>query len=316
MGAILKKETMGVNDVRTSRFNLVDIEVEAQNIVARANAELDRASAEARDLLEAARVEAEKLHEQAKQDGYKVGYDEGLVKGFQDGQQTGHDQSLDEGRKTFLQQSNELRIALLDLMGRFDRQRHGLISGAQQDLLALALAISEKVTRQRIDADATRVAASLKTAIDLVASRSDVHVRMNPREMERLNLLDEASAKKLFGLAQVKFIADETVEPNGWIIQTAGGEIDGQVSTQVSRIVEQLAPNRIADVSNWQKPNSAPTETTQAVVAQIDAISEQITQVADELIDASTATDAPATGTSPTQTEDSVDNVQRPETPE
>jgi len=318
MGTILKKESMGVNDVRTSRFNLVDIEVEAKNIVARANAELDRAKAEARDLLEAARAEAEVLHENAREEGYKVGYDEALVKGFEDGRQTGHDQALDESRKTFTQQANELRIALLELLSSFNRQRHGLISGAQQDLLALALAISEKVTRQHIDADPTRITASMKSAVELVASRSVVHIRMNPREMERLNLFDEATAKTLFGLAQVKFIADETVEPNGWIVQTAGGEIDGQVSTQVTRIVEQLAPNRADDVARWQKSadTAASTPTAHAVEAEIDALNDTLTQVADTLIDAPTTDDTHATGTSPASAEESAEPIQRPETPE
>lgn len=249
MGTILKKKLVGADGPRPIPFSMADIEAEAEAILAKARAEADQVRAETDAMIQQTKVQAEQI----KTDTYDQAHRQGREDGLAEGRQVGTEQALAEQRKDFAEQADALRTTLTDLVAQFDRDRHGLISSAHQELLALAVAIAEKIIRKRIEHDGEPVMESLKSAIELVTSCSAVQIRMNPTDLDRLNLLDPAVAEACLGARELTFVPDQTVELGGSIIQAAGGEIDAQVAAQVDTIVRHLAPTMADKVDAWKR---------------------------------------------------------------
>jgi len=251
MGTILKKRLVGVEggSVRgVSVFNLTDIQGEADEILEHARRELDRARAEADAIVQRAKDQGDQIKDAARTQGHREGYEQGLP----EGRTSGAEQALDEKRKEFGDQTCQLRSTLANLLTQFDNNRHTLISRAHQELLALALAIAGKVIHQRIEYDPEIVIGTLKAAVDLVASRTAVQVRINPTDLDRLNRFDPQLAQTCLGLRDSTFIPDENIEPGGCLMETKNGQIDGQISTQVDTIVRHIAPAMTDKIESWQ----------------------------------------------------------------
>jgi len=249
MAVVLKNRMLGVEGLRPSRFNIADVREEADQIRRQGLAELETARTEAARILEQAKTKAEQLQAEAKEQGRKAGIEQGLAEGREAGQK----RALEESRKQHAEQAAELRKSLEDLLTKFDRERHELVSRAYRDLLALALAIAEKVIRRTVEHDPEAVLASVRSAVDLVASSHQVVVRMHPVDLESLEQLDPQHAEFCAGMENVKFVADPSVERFGCLVRSAGGEVDGRIATQIEMIAKHLVPGMEARTEAWSR---------------------------------------------------------------
>jgi len=231
------------------KFSFSDIRAEADEILRQARGELDRAHAEAREIIERAKIQVEGTRQEAQAEGFQSGYKQGLSEGTQ----KGREQGLEQAKKDFSEQNVRLRGALESLLRTFESDRNHLMAQAHQDLLALALAMAAKVTRRQLQADPDLGLEIIKNAVGLVGSRSAVTIRVNPDDADRFEVLDPELAKSTFGLEQVKVVKDASVEAGGCVVATDNGSIDAQVSTQLDNLIGQLAPALEASVKAWAK---------------------------------------------------------------
>ena len=118
-------------------FNLNDIAAEAQNI-------LKTARRESESLLRQARQDIERDRQQVREEGYRTGHEQG----FQQGRKEGHEQALQEARKEFAQSNAVPCESLQAICAEFDRNRNELLWQAEQNSVALILAIARKVAKQ------------------------------------------------------------------------------------------------------------------------------------------------------------------------
>ena len=252
MAVILKKKFVGIDEPRPVRFNLADIRAEAHAILEQARSELAGARTQAHQIIQQASAEAEEIKRKTETQARENGYHEGYEKGQAEGRRTGHDQALEESRKQFTEQTSQLQQALQALLTDFDRRRHDLISEAHQDLLGLAVAMAEKIVRTRIEVDPPAVLNLVRSAVDLLASRTAVRIRMNPIDLEALKLLDGQEAERVLGLQDVAFVGDEAVERGGCVIATEGGEVDARIATQIDALVRHIVPAMSEKIKSWQ----------------------------------------------------------------
>jgi flagellar assembly protein FliH len=247
MGMILKSSVIEGSNPRMTRFNLTDVRMEAAAIIQRACDQLDAAKQQAQEIVEQAKTQVEGTRQQAQAEGFQTGHAQGVVEGKKEGRQ----QALEEARKEFAEQNRQLRANLEQVFSHFEAERNHLMAQAHQDLLALALAIARKVTYRHLEIDPGLVIDNVKTAVNLVASRSLVEVKMNSKDIEQFELLDGEKAGKLLNLDHIKIIKDGNVEAGGCVITTNNGKIDAQVSTQLQNLIHQLAPVMEQQVKTW-----------------------------------------------------------------
>jgi len=270
MGAILKQKILSGGHVKPQRLDLADVRDEAQAIVHEALREAEKIDAEAGRRLAEAGKEAEVIKKRA----WEEGFAEGRAAGLEKGRAEGAAQALQEARERYTQGSLKLSDSLQNVLAALERERHELVSLAQQEILTLAIAIARKIVRREFAADPEAVLENVRTALEMIMDRTGVQIRMNPADLERLELLDPQKGTQYFRFDRIRFVADPRVEEGGCVIDTAGGEIDAQISTQIETIVRHFVPGRADRVERW----SADAEAAEAARA-----AEEVTELVNQM---------------------------------
>ena len=177
-------------------------------------------------MMQEARRRARELAEQARREGFEAGWQEGYARGLQAGQE-------------------EVRAAASALLERLQavvedacRMRDETVSRAEKDLVALALAVAEKVVRRQVEQGPQ---VTLEVLRSVLQSRPfgdgqwRVRVRVNPREWEWLsrNWPSPAAAQRP---VQVEWVADPAVEPGGCMVDSDLGTVDATLSTRLAAV--------------------------------------------------------------------------------
>jgi flagellar assembly protein FliH len=215
-------------------LRLQDVEAEAQRT-------LDDARHQAEAILAEARARAERLRPEAHRAGLEAGRAEGLKSGLE----LGRTQAFEQARADFAVQHASLAAALAEALARFEAQRRSLLSQMERDVVALAGAIADRVIKRAVDVDPACVADNVREALQLIASRNRLEIRLHPQDLEQARRF----AEDLWPAQQfqaVGFVPDETVGRGGVLLRTAGGQVDATIETQWMRILDEI-------LADWQE---------------------------------------------------------------
>lgn len=216
-------------------FSLRDVEEQAKGLIIRAR---ERAEL----IVAAAQEEGERIKRDARLEGFAQGRTEGLAKGGQEGAAEGRQRAHAE-RSAGL---DELSRVLTLLVEQLDRSRQELEAAAVREVLGLAVAIAERVTKRQGVLDPRVAVANVAEALKLVIHGSDVRIAIHPDQKTVLEEALPSLQAQWSGLKHVELIEDETLAPGGCRIYTGQGEIDGDLEGQLRRIVADLLPDNTA----------------------------------------------------------------------
>ncbi len=202
-------------------------------------------------LQEAARAEAERIVAEARAERERLlagaaerGRAEGLARGLIEGREKGRA----EGRAAALKEWGE-RLATLErrwgeALDAFQASRDDLLVRAGQDVLRLAGAIAEKITRRAVALDETAAAAQLQGVLELLARPTRLAVSIHPDDRECVEEALAALTQRLASARHVEIVLDDTLERGSCVARSGAGEIDASIGTQIERIAELLLPDR------------------------------------------------------------------------
>jgi len=214
-----------------SSFSMADIEKQAKAIVIAARLRAER-------LIIAAQQEADDLkraaHAQALIDGKK----DGIAQGIEEGRKLGRDEALAEQRQSLA----SLVAALAQSAQDLDAARLQLEAEARQSVVALAIAIAERVTKRMGQLDPKVAEANIDEALRLVVHSADVRIAVHPTQKAALAEVLPRIQAKWPDLKHVDLIADGTLTPGGCRVFSGGGQIDGDLDLQLTRIATELLP--------------------------------------------------------------------------
>jgi flagellar assembly protein FliH len=137
--------------------------------------------------------------------------------------------SLMESQKKF----EQLLLAVQEESGR-------LQSAAEKNVVRLALAIAERVTKREITIDRGFVLRQINEGVKRVVGMNRLKIRINPKDEElvreyRTNILATSDA-----VNELVIEADETIAQGGCIIESDSGNVDAMIATQLERIEAAL----------------------------------------------------------------------------
>jgi flagellar assembly protein FliH len=225
----------------TSPFSLRDVENHAKLMLVRA-----REQAEA--LLASAQQEGEILRQQAYEEGLAEGRRDGRKQGELDGTRAGAQQALAEHQQALATLITTLTVAAAE----FDASRRELQMMGLSEVVSLSAAIARRVTKRQGILDPGVLAENLTEAMKLVAHAADVRVAIHPKQKQTL---EDAMPRLRMAWPQLKHIEivhDASIAPGGCRIFTARGQVDGDLDTQLDRVIGELLPN------NEQEATSEP----------------------------------------------------------
>jgi flagellar assembly protein FliH len=212
-------------------FSLGDFVAEGRQILAAARAEAQEIIAEARAA--AARL-GEDAHRKGREKGYQLGLEEGRA--------AGHKEALAHASADFQARQVQLASACEAAFREADRSKRELMQAVHRDMLSLAVAIAERVTKRIGLIERRAVTDNLLSVIDRVGSWSDLLVEVSPMDAQTLEQFAPELVAARSGLKHVEVRAKESIAPGGCIVRTRGGRIDATLDTQLKRIAEELVP--------------------------------------------------------------------------
>ena len=192
-----------------------DAEKKSQEILSNANIQGEH-------LIQDAKNRAEKEYEATKQ----LAYDEGFLKGQEDG--------LAKFKEDAIESLHSLEV----LCSKNFEIKKNIIDSATVDIIELISQIADKICHLSFDKEMLKKITI--DAIKLLNDKENVTIIVNPKLTEDINSLREDFKEEIPQLKSIKILEDNSVSPDGVIVETLSTRLDSRISTQISEITQKM----------------------------------------------------------------------------
>jgi flagellar biosynthesis/type III secretory pathway protein FliH len=210
-------------------MDLADLEQQAGQIIA-------RAKAQAAKLLADARAEGQREIVRMREEARAAGHNDGMKEGLAQGRQQGQAEALAQTQQVL----RELSARWSQTLELLHQHMPTHIADAKTDLVRLALAIAERITRQEALRNRHVAPALVEETLKMVGAARKVAVHVSALEVDLLQTYIPEVHARLQAIESVEIVIDEEVGPGGCMLQFGAGQIDARIETQLARISQEL----------------------------------------------------------------------------
>lgn len=190
---------------------------------------------QARIIIETAKQQAEELIEQAKnqaesevdaitQAAHKEGFDAGYKEGFAEITSEMQDQVVSV---------NNFAQSTFDI-------KNNIIKSAHLDIIKLVIEIAKKICSKSFELDEKILKEVTQAAIQSLKEKENITIIVNPEMAEKIYSISEELKAEIPQLSTIKIIEDNSVSPDGTIVESTLSRVDSRVSSQINEIAEKL----------------------------------------------------------------------------
>ena len=205
---------------------LEETDIKAQQIISQAENKtqiiVQTANNEATRIVEESRKKAQQEYETIR----KQAYDEGFQQGLKDG--------LSKFQNDAVEGLNALETLS---HSTFDIKKN-IIDSASRDIVALVSAIADKVCHQTFD-DETLYKITTD-AIKLLKDKENITLIVSPKLVENISALTPQIREEIPKLQTLKILEDNSLSPDGVIVETPECRLDSRISVQIAEIAHQM----------------------------------------------------------------------------
>lgn len=180
------------------------------------------ANSEAQRIIEEAKLKAEQEYESIRQKAYE----EGFSKGEQDGLNKFENDAIEA-----LKSLETLATATFDM-------KKNIIDSASIDIVELVLTIADKICHVKFDSSI--LYKITLDAIKLLNDKENITIIVNPLLSEKINQFSADFKEEIPKLQSIKIIEDNSVSPDGVIVETLNTRLDSRISTQIAELAEKM----------------------------------------------------------------------------
>ena len=190
---------------------------------------LEEAHAEAEKIKEEARAEAErkakKVYSDAREDGFREGYGDGMTQAVQECRLRGEEQAM------------QLEEEVNNFLEKAGRELDSYLDSFVPDLRDLAMAVAEKVICVSLKSSADVIGRMIQTAIDKRKRREWAHIYIAECDAKRLTQMPASLTASLTALSdRVRIIPMSDDESGTCIIEMPDEIIDASAATQINNL--------------------------------------------------------------------------------
>lgn len=207
---------------------ITDAQIIADSIIAEAKKQaqniVNQANQQASEILSQASIDAENSKDlvttEARKEGYHEGYGEGHEK---------------------IQTELESQIFNVDNFTKckFDIKNR-IIKSLHTDILDIVLSISEKICKTQLQQNRQILLNIVEYAILQLKEKENVTIIVNPEMARKIYEISDELKQKIHNLEHIKIIEDNSVSPDGTIVESVGSRIDARVSAQIEQFTQKL----------------------------------------------------------------------------
>jgi len=202
---------------------------------------------EARTVIEDARRQSEAIIEEASQrarrDGANAGEQarvEGYEKGYQEGLAAGRTDAFERAKAEFAEQHGNLVRMMQAAIAGVDGIKEQLRLEAEADVLDFVVLAASKLTFAIGDLHREAAAENLRCSLALVADKTSIRIRCNPKDAETLREIAESIAQSTDCARHVVLVEDDSIAAGGCVVQSGSAEVDATLETQVAQMAAIL----------------------------------------------------------------------------
>lgn len=111
-----------------------------------------------------------------------------------------------------------------------------LYAQAERDVVRLALEVAKKVVHREVQVDREIVQTLIKVALNHVAVKSAVTIRLHPADYEFVSGERRASMPADESEREITLLADKSIERGGCLIETECGDIDARIEEEFREV--------------------------------------------------------------------------------
>ncbi|MCI8513184.1 MAG: flagellar biosynthesis/type III secretory pathway protein [Lachnospiraceae bacterium] len=199
---------------------------------------LEELRRQAEELLANARAEAETLKEEARQEGYAVGLDEGKQEGVL--------QAMKELQETLAHQESLFRQELSEALGKIEQAKNKCLQNYLDQLRDCSFAVAEKVIHTSLETSGDIIRRMIVFETEKLKKTAWLKIYMEKLDYDMMMETDADLVAELSKVSDnIKFIVMEKEQRGSCIIETPEEILDIGVETQMENIREIAGAIRV-----------------------------------------------------------------------
>jgi flagellar assembly protein FliH len=156
-------------------------------------------------------------------------------------QQEAHHRGFTEGKSVGREQAAAELQSVIDQLGRslasLSSLRSRIRDEAEGDLLKLAISIARRVLHRELTLDLESIEGLIRVALDKLQSRELCRVRVHPDQEQAIR----KSLERFANSQKVELITDSSLQCGDVLFETAHGNLDASIESQLGEIERGLA---------------------------------------------------------------------------
>lgn len=196
---------------------LNDAQIQASHILVEAKNKYDES-------LSQASIEAEQLKAVAKEDGYRLGYDEG------------HTAALAQVKKEMNGAIEEANAKAKRIIEIAECEKKETILKAERQILEIVTAIAGKIVKDKFAEDHTLIVEVIKKALEKVKNQRKINIRVSINDYEFVMQSKLTFESMLDSDFELSITDDKLIENGGCVIESENGTVDARLETQLDAL--------------------------------------------------------------------------------
>lgn len=196
---------------------IVRAEERAQNII-------NEAQEQGQKIIDDARAQALSEVDSIKNQAYTEGFEAGRQEGYSD----------------ITNELTDIIIAVNNFAkSNFDIKRN-IIKSANVDIINLVVEIAHKVCSNSLELDDNLLKEITEKAILSLKDKEEITIIVNPLMAEKIYAISDELKEKIPQLSSIKVVEDNSVSPDGTIVESPLSRVDSRVRSQINEISDRL----------------------------------------------------------------------------
>ncbi len=146
--------------------------------------------------------------------------------------QEGFEEGLRQAKEQSASEAKNASLRLAQVLGEMAALKQKLRRDTEAEVVKLSLAVARRILYRELNADPDSIRGVIHAALERLRRREIFRVRVHPSAMRAM----EDCLQVTDSSNPITVIADSSLGPGGIVFETAAGELDASVDTQLQEI--------------------------------------------------------------------------------
>lgn len=144
------------------------------------------------------------------------------------------------GREQFQRSLAQCEAALAAAADAIKGAHQSFLDSLEPQVVRLAHAVASQILQREVATDRELIVRTVRRAIDSLAERTRLMVRLNPADMEAIRNHKVSMLEAIDGIEHLELIADDAISPGGCVAESETLQADARLELQLERALRAM----------------------------------------------------------------------------